>query len=373
VKLLSDLQSSNKAKKFKKGLSGLFAYGIFRVLYSPLEAFEEIVKKPTYKAPILVLILVLIITAGANCISTLEVFTPDEDKWAEPDSLWYSNGSVSFDSEDYVTGNYSVSSSASNATDICMRIKDIGPVNCTEIDGYTKIVFQIKWINQNGVPTSPNVALRLFSGEINSFEQDITGLVSNTSDQWAEVVLNVGANNKNWSGADPQNWENISGLEFWLTWPSKEKSITTKIDGVFFCGKYVPAIASEDFGYIIAGDLIGTGINFSLNWVIFAGTLFIVIKLYGGEARSFKFLFVVTGYVLSTLIVIGLIRVVLVLINLWSYILLLLISLAFHIWSIILYTIVIRKSHDFTWKSSATASVTAYFFGLMLVSLFFSF
>lgn len=348
----------------------MFAYGIFKVLYSPIEAFKEIVKKPTYKAPILILIVVLLITAGANCISTREIFTPDEDEWTESDSLWHSNGNIKLDSTDYVTGKHSVSSFISNAAEISMNVKGIGPVNCTENEGYKKLIFLIKWINQNRTFDS---TLRLFSGENSSFEQDVTGLVSNVSDQWNKVTLDVGLESENWNKTDSPNWKNITGFEIQLTWSCEEKNITMKIDGVSFGGRYIPAIESEDFGYRLAESLMGTGMNLFFNWIIFTGTLFLIIKLYGGKAGSFKLLFNIVGYVLSTFIVIDLIWVILILINVSSSILLLLISLAFHIWSVALYAVATHTLHEFTWKSSVTASVTAYIFGLTLINLLFIF
>lgn len=351
----------------------MFAYGIFKVLYSPLKAFKEIVENPTYKAPVLILILVLLITAGANCISKLEIVMPEKEEWSESDLFWKSNGAVSLDSTDRITGNHSVSALISNATDIYMSVKDVGPVNCTGNDGYKKLVFGIKWEAHNGEPASPSGFLRLFSGENGSFEQSVTGWISNTSDQWSDVDLDVGLESENWSETDPQGWGKIDGLEFRLTWPSEQENITLKLDGLFFGGRYTPAIASEDFGYVLSWSLIRTGINFFLNWAVFAGTLFIILKLYGEKAGSFKLLFRIVGYVLSTLIVINLIGVVLVLTNVWSSALLLLVSLAFHIWSVALYAIAIHTLREFTWRSSLTTSVTAYLLGLMLINLLFVF
>ncbi len=58
-----------------------------KVLYSPLKAFEEIVKKPTVKGPLLVLALTLLATAVLQSIVASKYSrlaeTPDNDDWTE--------------------------------------------------------------------------------------------------------------------------------------------------------------------------------------------------------------------------------------------------------------------------------------------------
>ncbi|MEM2916876.1 MAG: YIP1 family protein [Candidatus Bathyarchaeia archaeon] len=52
----------------------MFAYGIFKVLYSPIEAFKNIVKKPNIKGPLLIMLLVSICFVGRAYISFSKVF-----------------------------------------------------------------------------------------------------------------------------------------------------------------------------------------------------------------------------------------------------------------------------------------------------------
>ena len=97
-----------------------FVKWIFRVLYSPMKTFEEIVEKPNIKGPVLILLITLPLILGGQYISGTKFFletpTPENDLWTESvgnstSFLWNSNDNVTLDSYDCIVGNYSVSSS----------------------------------------------------------------------------------------------------------------------------------------------------------------------------------------------------------------------------------------------------------------------
>ena len=99
----------------------MVVYEVLKVLYSPVKAFEEIVKKPSVKGPLLVLALTLLATVVLQSVVASKYFrltaTPDNDDWTESVSLWNSNGERSVDGTEGVVGNYSVKSSVTNNVD----------------------------------------------------------------------------------------------------------------------------------------------------------------------------------------------------------------------------------------------------------------
>jgi len=54
--------------------SGVIERQVLRVLYSPVRAFEEIAKTPSFKGPLLIFALIMITTAGAQYISASKIF-----------------------------------------------------------------------------------------------------------------------------------------------------------------------------------------------------------------------------------------------------------------------------------------------------------
>ena len=54
---------------------------VLRVLYSPVRAFEEIAKTPSFKGPLLIFALVMITTAGAQYISASKIFLQFNERY----------------------------------------------------------------------------------------------------------------------------------------------------------------------------------------------------------------------------------------------------------------------------------------------------
>ncbi|MDH5267870.1 MAG: hypothetical protein OEW62_09365, partial [Candidatus Bathyarchaeota archaeon] len=220
----------------------LFVREIFRVLYSPLEAFKEIAKKPDVKGPMLILLITVLVTAGAQYISasktSFENPTPETDTWTESTSLWTSNGVLS-DDTDRIVGNYSVKSFSSSDTCIWMKLTEIGPFDCSGDSGYRGFSFRIKWIHQNEMPPNSNATLQLFSYEENRYFQcNLGNNITSSSNEWANSTVSVGIE-QGWVPVNSPDWKNITGLEFRLAWlPSDAANLTMKIDDVYF-GEYV--------------------------------------------------------------------------------------------------------------------------------------
>ena len=77
----------------------LFVHDVLRTLYSPIKAFQEIVKKPDIRGPLLILVLILALTMGSQYASASKIFDEEpmtnRDEWTESTAWtprWASNG-----------------------------------------------------------------------------------------------------------------------------------------------------------------------------------------------------------------------------------------------------------------------------------------
>ena len=381
----------------------LFVREIFRVLYSPLEAFKEIAKKPDVKGPMLILLITVLVTAGAQYISasktSFENPTPETDTWTESTSLWTSNGVLS-DDTDRIVGNYSVKSFSSSDTCIWMKLTEIGPFDCSGDSGYRGFSFRIKWIHQNEKPPSSNATLQLFSYEENRYFQcNLGNNITSSSNEWANSTVSVGIE-QGWVPVNSPDWKNITGLEFRLAWlPSDAANLTMKIDDVYF-GEYVSPLASDFFTGWLVSSLMGSATDFIIRWILYAGLLLLTIKIFGGKTGPWSALFNVVGYVFAVTMVY--ITIDALLINMlpslsfplkawspvageeeiglalwnqiiqdnwgttWTYNLRYYLPFTFHAWTAALGTIALHFAREFAWKKAAVISVMAY---IMLIFL----
>ena len=393
-------------KERKVNKQKLFVREIFRVLYSPLEAFKEIVKKPDVKGPMLILLITVLVTAGAQYISASKTFfenpTPEADSWTESTSLWISNG-VLLNDTDRIVGNYSVKSFSSNDACIWMKLTEIGPFDCSEDSGYRGLSFRIKWIHQNEKPPSSIATLQLFSYEENRyFRCDLGNNLTSSSNEWANLTVNVGPG-QGWVSVNSPDWKNITGLEFRLAWlPSDAANLTMKIDDLYF-GEYVSPLASGFFTGWLVSSLMGPATDFIIRWILYAGLLLLTIKIFGGETGSWSVLFNVVGYVFAVTMVY--IAIDALLINMlsslsfplkaWSpvageeeiglalwnqiiqdnwgttlvYNLRYYLPFTVHAWTAALGTIALHFAREFTWKKAAAISVMAYIMLILLKAL----
>lgn len=296
----------------------MFVQEVVEVLYSPVKAFKKIVKKPDFKAVILVFVLVAAVGMVSQYVASSKLYIenrmPEDDDWTEAlggEHGWVSSGSVSLDDADYKMGsvdaNHSVSSSAVNASSVWMKLLDIGSVNCSGEGGYIELFFWIKWTSEGGVaPTSGSV--KLFSGgEDSYFESDITDLLG-SSGEWTNATFSVGQG-QGWTSTNSSSWQNIVGLEFGLDWESPSNS-TVKVDGIYF-RKYASLLESGEFTLYIPSFLLQVVFNFAINWVLWAGILILVAKLFNEDFGRWNVFFVIIGYSFIVTVVYTLINVVL--------------------------------------------------------------
>ncbi len=364
----------------------MFVHDVLKTLYSPIRAFEEIVKKPDVKGPIFVLVLILVLTTGLQYASASKIYDEEpmtnRDEWTESTAWiphWASNGKIS-NSSDRVSGNCSVMSSVANNACIWMRLTGIGPINCSEDETYERLSFRIKWIRENGIFPNSEVALQLLSNNDNGrFKLDFSDKISNSSDKWSNVTVDISPKSQGWESIDSQNWENVAGVEFVLAW-SVPANLTMKIDDLYFA-KFVPLTK-----YFFAGwfsSLIMSAPSFFLNWGVYGGILLLVIKGFGEKVDSWKELFKVVGYLFSVRVVYLLVTLVSILMlpetrlenlaQIWyptlPYQTILYFGLVMYVWMAALCTIALRFLYTFTWKKAVSISVLANFINYILTPL----
>ena len=272
---------------------------VFEVLYSPVKAFRKIIEKPDLKGVLLVLLLVIASTVVFqfvyNSKQLYENRAPENDDWTESltnSHSWVSNGLPSLDEADYKMGNSSVTSSILNATSIWLKVTDFDSINCSEEKGYTELFFWINWINE--AETFPSSGtLKLFSGSEDSyFESDITDLLS-SSGEWTNTTLNVGSD-QDWSSSNSPDWQNITGIEFNLVWLDST-NLTMKVDGLFF-RNFVSPIEAIGFSVAMLTLFVSAAFSIAMNWILWAGIVVIVSKLFGEDLGRWNIVFVIIGY-----------------------------------------------------------------------------
>ncbi len=361
---------------------------VFEVLYSPVNAFKKIIEKPDFKGVILVLVLVISVLMVQQYVASSKLYLedrfPQNDEWTETltgQHNWVSNGSPLLDAADYqmgnTDGNHSISSSVTG-TSVWMKIIDIGSINCSEQDGYIELFFWIKWTSDAGSAPSSGT-LKLFSGgEDSYFESHITDLLA-SSGEWTNITLNVGQD-QGWTSNNSPNWQNITGLEFKLDW-SSSANLTMKIDGLFF-RKYSSPIITGELGALLPSILLQVVLDFAMNWILWAGILILVARLFTEDLGKWNVFFVVIGYSFIATAVYTLINLVplstLPMLNvpmdinalnalldvtwrpLLAYQLWLYIPIIGEVWIAALGAIAVHVKKEMTWSKAATIAAVAF-------------
>jgi hypothetical protein len=361
---------------------------VFEVLYSPVNAFRKIIEKPDFKGVLLVLVLVISSMIISQYIVAskllLENRTPENDDWTElltNQHNWTSNGSPSIDETDYKMGNsdgnHSITSSILTETSIWLKITDIGSINCSET-GYNELFFWIKWTHEEGLSPSSGT-LKLFSSSEDSyFESDITSLLKSNG-EWRNATLNIGPD-QGWTSTNSPDWQSITGIEFRLDW-SSSANLTMKIDGLFF-RKFSSPLITGEFSILLPSLLIQLVLNFAMNWILWAGILILVAKLFNEDLGRWNIVFIIIGYSFIVTLVYTLVSVVplstLPMLNvpldadafnalidvswrpLLAYQLWLYIPVIGEVWVAALGAVVIRLMKETTWSKAATISAVAF-------------
>ena len=376
---------------------------VFEVLYSPFKTFKRIVQKPDIKGPMLILLVTVLVTAGAQYVSASKMLfenpTPETDPWTESTLLWASNG-VLLNDTDCIVGNRSVGSSVSNGTHIWMKLNKIGSFDLSGKPEYKSLSFRIMWAHQEGKPPSSNATLKLVSYEENRyFEYDFRSNITSLNNKWANLTVFSGSE-QGWTPVNSPDWRNITGLEFQLAWSSSNAAnLTMKIDDLFM-GKYVSPLESDILNIMLINALTGSATDFIIRWILYAGLLLLMIKIFGGETGLWRVLFNVVGYAFAVTMVYVAVDALLIStlpplsfplrawspvageegigFTLWTqiiqdnwgttlaYNLRYYLPYVIHAWTVALGSIAIHFTHELTWKKAVPISTMAY---LMLIFL----
>jgi len=224
---------------------------VFEVLYSPVNAFRKIIEKPDFKGVLLILVLVISSMIVSQYIVAskllLENRIPENDDWTE--SLTNQHNWVSNGSPSIDDTDYQMGNT----------------------DGNHSI--------SSSVPTETSIWLKITDvGSINCSEE--TGY----------------------------NELSITGIEFRLDW-SSSANLTMKIDGLFF-RKFSSPLITGEFSTLLPSLLIQLVMNFAMNWILWAGILILVAKLFNEDLGRWNIVFVIIGYSFIATVVYTLVSVV---------------------------------------------------------------
>jgi len=355
-----------------------------------MKTFEEIVKNPSVKGPILILLITLPIVFVGQYVSGTRFFfenpAPEGDLWTEkpssaPTFSWNSNGNITFDGSDYMLGNYSISTSVTSNSSVWMRLSSIGSFNCSE-EEYSRLSFRIKWVNEANVTPAAIVQLFSLNNESRRFELNVGDLVANSTNAWANASVNL--NTEGWTQENSPNWANITGIEVLLEW-TDPANLTLKLDDLFF-GKFTSLSSSTTFSLQLVYSLMRNSVSFLLEWAILSGIVWLALKSFSGWKGFWRSLFSTVGYVYSTSIVyLAALAMLFFLLppiflphnityseylsiyqSSWGMPISLL-TLLFYGWNTILCAVALKKMQELSWSKALLIG-----FGAIVISLLFS-
>lgn len=287
------------------GLLSVSAREAFKVIYSPFEAFKEIIQNPKYIGPLLIMILAIAANAGdayalaskTNIEQTIPVAS-QLDEWTENATIWISSANITL-SDDHINGTYygnkSLQFTAVNSDLIWMQLDLSKSIDLTE---YNNVSFRIKEIVQPDIVELKNVSLRLFSHQTEYFYYNITGyFVPFVKTAWNNLTISVGPRSTWQSKSANADWNNITGLKFEFGW-SENANLTVRLEGLFFRGLFISALNSLS-GYLVNFSLVGF-MQFTIRWVLLSGILFFMSKAFRAKT-VWRTLLILVGFALITL------------------------------------------------------------------------
>ena len=291
----------------------MVAKDILRVLYAPHKVFKDIIQKPGYLGPfILLIIFVLAQVGGAYVVASrsyIETTAPQTvplsgqgDLWTEDAALWKTNEgvTVSNNTADYINGTYfttSIEFTASNASNVWMELNFDGSVNCS-VGGFQNVSFRVKLLAPDVAPENVSLYLNSLSGS--NFYYDLTTEFSNSVvNVWNNITLPVGVGSEGWV-SNGATWESITGLKLDFTWLNSA-DVDLRIDWLFFKGDYEGLLELYDISYL-ANAALNAFAPFLFEWLLLTGLMYLMIKGLKGNV-VWKPLMVAVGFALITIVI----------------------------------------------------------------------
>jgi hypothetical protein len=293
----------------------LVAKNILRVLYAPHKVFKDIIQKPGYLGPFILLLIFVLAQVGSAYVvasrSYIETTTPQTlplsaqgDLWTEAAALWHTNEGVTVrnNTVDYINSTYSTTSiefTVSNASNVWVELNFDGSVNCG-VGGFQNVSFRVKQVAPDVAPE--NVSLYLDSLSGSNFYYDLTSEFSNSVvNIWNNITLPVGVGSEGWvSNGASATWENITGLKLDFTWLNSA-GVDLRIDWLFFKGDYEGLLEIYDVSYL-ANAALNAFAPFLFEWLVFTGLMYLMIKGLKGNV-VWKPLMVAVGFALITIVI----------------------------------------------------------------------
>ncbi|HML03614.1 MAG TPA: YIP1 family protein [Candidatus Bathyarchaeia archaeon] len=397
----------------------MFLYDIFKIIYSPIKAFKEIMTNPRYIGPILIIIVSLFLTLGTQYISVskqnVETITPSNPvAWTNmtnPLLMWTSNAPPSNVTAaptrgQIPAGNYSVSAFLSNTTAIWLNTKNIGTINCSQTSGFKILYYKLNYSQPSPLNAS-NAELRLFSegNESKYFEHDLLelGTYINESGSWIDTNITLGQSSENWASVGSPSWSSITGMEFMLNF-STAGPVTLQLNAVYFGGKYEPFIEAVGLATWLFSTITASFFNIFLRWLIFAVLLWLTVRVFNPTGSPFRTLLIMVGYSFAIMFVYLPLELFSVsqLPSLYfahkivfplspreiavassatsniyaanwtskgAYMAFIGIEYASYAWMIGMFTVGLRTMQNMSWKRAAVICVVSYFIALFVISL----
>jgi hypothetical protein len=376
---------------------------IFKVIYAPRKAFNEIAQNPKYIGPILIMILFTVANLGYFYTIVSKTYVEQtlptaeqRDMWTENSALWTGTSGVTVKDNfvDYINGTYygnrSIEFSIVSSTQISMQLDDIGSINCSGEDGYKSLYLRIKRTSPDDTPE--NVTIYLFSATSSDyFYYNLTEKFHNsTKNVWNNLTIPL--DSSIWNNSANANWGNITGLKSEFGWRNNS-NITLLVDGLFFGGIFKSPVENVT-NYMINFSIVSV-MQFVIKWVFVGGLLYIMTKAFKAKT-VWRPLLILAGFALITMFVQAIINAAtfstlptlyyrLELLggvkgesenayneisnNTWlvsqisGYI-----QIATHFWTIALCAIATRLLAEFSWSKSVLIATVAYFVAIMAQS-----
>lgn len=295
----------------------MYASKLLKVLYSPRKTLQEVVQDPKYIAPLLIMILLI----AVNVVSAYAVLSKEYyeqilpngtklDEWTENSTLWKSNANITL-SNDAINGtyygNYTISFSIQNSSQVWMNLTGIGTVDCSVPNGFNVSSFRTKWTSP--VPTIESATIQMFSFNSSSdyFTSNLTEAFSNsTSNIWNNVTVPLAT--AGWiSVGHNADWGNITGLQLQFTLAANSNA-TLLIDGLFFHGPFKSILQTGGAAYLLNYGVLGA-FQFAVTWVLLSGLIYVLIKALKCKI-TWKPMLIAVGLILITMFIAALITAI---------------------------------------------------------------
>lgn len=283
----------------------MFAYGIFKVIYAPREAFKEIAQNPKYFGPVLIMLLFIIANIGSAYILAAKTYVeatvpPPEKKdlWTEDKAFWQPlyGAQCTENFTDYISGGYygnrSIQFSVEQRDKIGMELRNIGGVNCSH-GGYARLYLRVKWTGPEIPPQ--NASMHLYSGTVSSYRNIIGEFANASVNVWTNLTVPLA--DAEWLGN--ADWGNITGLKLELMW-NQTANITVLVDGLFFGGVYKSYM--ETAPAYLANYALYSFMQFFLRWFLLGGMIYILTKAFKAKT-VWRVILILAGFTLITMFV----------------------------------------------------------------------